>query len=178
MVSLDTSNDKVSWYRGNRSDHAVQQLDTPLSRVNLRLISSAIISDDTQSVADCAMRTTSEPGQGPFAERTAALKTLFARLRTTAPPSFFPATHATRPSGSRPGGVAVTRAIKSCERILRAVLKTRSISRGDRMVLILNQALRTLRPLRLLAASTRRPPRVAIRARKPWVFDRFRLFGW
>jgi len=39
-------------------------------------------------------------------------------------------------------------------------------------------ALRTARPLRRRLASTRRPPRVAIRARKPCVLLRFRLFGW
>ena len=35
-----------------------------------------------------------------------------------------------------------------------------------------------MRPLRRRAASTLRPPFVAIRARNPWVFARFRLLGW
>jgi len=35
-----------------------------------------------------------------------------------------------------------------------------------------------LRPLRRRAARTARPPREAIRARKPWVFARLRTFGW
>ena len=37
---------------------------------------------------------------------------------------------------------------------------------------------RCLRPLARRAASTARPPLVAIRARKPWVLARLRLFGW
>jgi hypothetical protein len=40
------------------------------------------------------------------------------------------------------------------------------------------QALRTLRPLRRRAAMTARPPGVAMRARKPCVLARLRLFGW
>jgi hypothetical protein len=36
----------------------------------------------------------------------------------------------------------------------------------------------TARPLRRRAASTRRPPRVDMRTRNPWVFARLRLFGW
>ena len=40
------------------------------------------------------------------------------------------------------------------------------------------QALREARPLRRRLPSTARPARVLIRSRKPWVFDRRRLFGW
>jgi hypothetical protein len=36
----------------------------------------------------------------------------------------------------------------------------------------------TARPLRRRAASTRRPPRVDMRTRNPWVFARLRLLGW
>ncbi len=39
------------------------------------------------------------------------------------------------------------------------------------------QTVRLLRPLRRRLESTRRPAAVAIRARKPWVRLRFRLFG-
>jgi len=41
-----------------------------------------------------------------------------------------------------------------------------------------NQTLRRLRPLALRALRTLRPPRVAMRARNPWVRLRFRLLGW
>ena len=40
------------------------------------------------------------------------------------------------------------------------------------------QTLRRLRPLARRRFSTRRPPLVRIRTRKPWVRFRFRLFGW
>ena len=61
--------------------------------------------------------------------------------------------------------------------------KIRSISRDDLMVVGRMSvrriyALRTARPLRRRAARTRRPPLVAMRARKPWVLLRLRLFGW
>jgi hypothetical protein len=61
--------------------------------------------------------------------------------------------------------------------------KIRSISRDDLMVVGRMgvrriYALRTARPLRRRAARTRRPPLVAMRARKPWVLLRLRLFGW
>jgi hypothetical protein len=36
----------------------------------------------------------------------------------------------------------------------------------------------TARPLRRRAASTARPPAVAMRTRNPWVLARLRLFGW
>lgn len=75
-----------------------------------------------------AMNTTSSPGHGPPARRQVSLRTLFARLRSTAPPIFFPATNITRPSGSRDAGVFALSTTSSGLVPLVALAKILSIS--------------------------------------------------
>lgn len=152
-----------------------------------RRMASATSSDVAVAVDARAMSTTSDPGHGPPALRAAALRTLLHRERNTELPIFFPATKARRPEGSRPSGVSARKTTTSGVADRRPVRNTLSISLEDLMVgkaLMTPEprrvcyALRTLRPLRRRAASTARPPRVAMRARKPWVFARFRTLGW
>lgn len=88
------------------------------------------------------INTTSCPGQGPAARRTAARRTLLHRLRMTALPSLLPATKATRPDWSRPSGVLATRTMTSGWATRAAVRKIVSISRDDLMVLMRTRRLR------------------------------------
>ncbi len=57
------------------------------------------------AVAARATIATSKVSHGPSQRRTASRRTRLHRLRTTAPPSFFPATKTTRPRGPRRSGV-------------------------------------------------------------------------
>ena len=54
----------------------------------------------------------------------------------------------------------------------------RDLSAGFNGLQRFDYTVRRLRPLARRRASTRRPPLVDMRARKPWVFARLRLLGW
>src|SRR5450759_2851877 len=100
------------------------------------------------------MRTTSSPGQGPPARAALARRTLLQRFRTTAPPSFFPATNATRPCGPRRSSTGMLRAVTSGLLALVPCLNSVSISRVDLMVRM-SSASRLTRGARRLSRKNR-----------------------
>lgn len=137
-------------------------------------------------VAGRATKRMSYPPHGPSQRLALSRNTRFERFLTTAFPSFFPAINATRPVRPRPSGVGAASTMMSGWADRLASRKTWSISLEDLMVPMPSRTghrrqtdgQRTLRPLRRRAARTARPPRVAMRARNPCDFARFRLFGW
>lgn len=137
---------------------------------------------------DFARNITSYPSQGPPRSRQRARIRLFARLRQTAFPFFFPAIKATRPSRSCcfiPTLFSVLPRLPTMSvrygvfRRLPAENRL-EMSALDLIVSNVNShyTQRRLRPFARRARSTARPPLVDMRARKPWHFARLRLFGW
>ena len=163
----------------------------PHRSVSIAATRAASISSGRASrVRARATSATSHPAQGPPTRPTAARITRLLRFRTTAEPSFLPATKSTRPFGSRASGVSTantsrvepaarppsanSRSTSACAVIVRmAPPMSGAESHYDAAL-----GHRTVRPLRRRAARIARPAFVDIRFRKPCVLARFRLFGW